>query len=55
MEQPHVEEQGVETRTLVESSIDGRKQKSEVDRLSHDPRENVGAPTSQHAEYDEGA
>eukprot|EP00253_Pinus_taeda_P013598 PITA_13598 len=47
VEQPHAEEQGVETPTHAESSRDGRKHMREADRLLHDARENVGAPTSQ--------
>jgi len=32
----------------VETSRDGRNHTREVDRLMHDARENVGAPTSHH-------
>ena len=45
MEQPHVEEKGVETPTHVESSRDGRRRTKEADRLLNDARENVGPPT----------
>ena len=48
VEHPHVEDPGVETSTQEESSKDGRKCTREADRLFHDERENVGAPTSQH-------
>ena len=48
VEQPHLEEEGVETPTHAESSGYGRKHTREVDRLLHDARENVGASTSQH-------
>jgi len=48
VEKPHAEDQGVETPTHVNSSKYGRKRTREVDRLLHDTRENVGAPTSQH-------
>ena len=48
MEQTHAEEQRVETPTHVETSRDGRKRTREVDRLMHDAKKNVGAPTSQH-------
>ena len=46
-EQPHVEVPRVETSTQAESSRDGRKRTREVDKLLHDARESVGAPTSQ--------
>jgi len=48
VEQPDVEEQRVEAPTQVETFIDGRKHTREADRVMHDARENVGAPTSQH-------
>lgn len=48
VEQSHVEDLRVETSTQVESSTDGRKSNKDADRLLHDARENVGAPTSQH-------
>ena len=47
MEQPHVEDLGVETSTTAESSKYWRKCTREADRLLQDARENVGAPTSQ--------
>jgi hypothetical protein len=47
VEQPHAEEQRVEAPTHAETSRDGRKHTREADRLMHDARENVGAPTSQ--------
>jgi len=47
MEQPHAEEQRVETPTYVETSRDRRKHTREADRLMRDARDNVGAPTSQ--------
>jgi len=46
VEQPHVEVQGVETSTQVESSREGRKCTREADRFLDDARENVGAPSS---------
>lgn len=36
LEQPHVEEQGVETSIHAETSRNGRKHTIEVDRLLHD-------------------
>jgi len=47
VEQPHAKDMGVETSTQEVSSKDGRKNTKEADRLLHDTRENVGAPTSQ--------
>ena len=46
VEKPHVEEKIVETPTHVKTSKDGRKHTREDDRLLHDARENVRAPTS---------
>ena len=46
VEKPHVEEQRVEAPTHVETFRYGRKHTREVGRLTHDARENVGAPTS---------
>eukprot|EP00253_Pinus_taeda_P008558 PITA_08558 len=46
--QPHAEDPGVETSTHAESSRDGQKRSTEVDRLVMDLRENVGQPASQH-------
>ena len=37
----------MEAPTLAETSRDGWKHTREADRLMHDARENVGAPTSQ--------
>jgi len=37
----------VEARTHAETSRDGRKCTREVEKLMHDVREYVGAPTSQ--------
>jgi len=42
---PHVEDPGVETSTQAKSSRDGRKCTREADRLLHDSRESLGAPT----------
>jgi len=47
VEQPHTEEKRVEEPTHAKTSRDGRKRTKEADRLMHDSRENVGAPTSQ--------
>jgi len=41
VEQPHGEENGVETPTHAESFRDGKRQIIEADRLLHDARENV--------------
>ena len=46
VEQPHVDDPGVETCTHAESSRDGRKCSREADRLMMDARENVGQPSS---------
>jgi len=46
MEQPHAEDLGVEKSTQVESSRDGRKCTRDANKLLHDAREIVGAPTS---------
>jgi len=45
VEKSHVEEQRVEAPTHVETYKDRRKPTREADRLMHDARENVGAPT----------
>lgn len=47
LEKPHVEEQRVEAPNHAETSKDRRKNTREADRLMHDAKENVGAPTSQ--------
>jgi len=47
VEQPHIEEQKMESTTQAEKPREGSKQTREVDRLLHDARENVGQPTSQ--------
>ena len=46
-QQPQVEDQGVEEPTHAKTSRDGRKCTIETDKLLHDARENVGAPTSE--------
>lgn len=46
VEKPHAEEHRVEEPTHAKTSKDRRKCTKEVDRLMHDARENVGAPTS---------
>jgi len=48
VEQPHVEDLGVETSTQAKSSRYRRKRTREVDRLLYDAQENVGEPTYQH-------
>ena len=47
MEKPQAEEKRVKETTHAKTFIDGRKCTIEVDRLIHDVRDNVGAPTSQ--------
>ena len=37
----------MEATTPVDTSRDGRKHTREIDKLMHDTRENVGAPTPQ--------
>eukprot|EP00253_Pinus_taeda_P010452 PITA_10452 len=51
VEQPYAKEQRVETPTHAENSRDGRKHTREAEKLMHDARENVGAPTSQHRKW----
>ena len=47
VDQPHVEDHGVEENTYVEPSTrNGRRRTMEVDRLRLDAAEHVGAPTS---------
>ncbi len=46
MEQPQAEER-VETSTLTNTSIEGRKKNREANILLKDARENAGEPTSQ--------
>ena len=46
VEQPHAKELRVEAPTHADTSKYGRKRTREADRLMHDARENVGAPTS---------
>jgi len=47
VEQPHIEDRGMETPTHTESSRDGRNHTKEASMLLHDARANVGAATSQ--------
>jgi len=47
VEKPHAEEQRVEAPTHAKTSKDGMKHTREADKLMHDARENLGAPTSQ--------
>ena len=47
VEQPHAQKQRVEAPTHPEIYTEVRKRTREADKLIHDARENVGAPTSQ--------
>ena len=47
VEQPHVEDTGVETSKHAETSKDGQKHSREADRFILDAWENVGQPSSQ--------
>ena len=46
VEQPHVDDPGVDTSTQAEYSREGRKRTREADKLLDDAWENVGAPSS---------
>lgn len=46
VEKSQAKEQRLETPTQAETSREGRKKSREVERIFHDARENLGAPTS---------